>query len=258
MGGMRVRWSVVMGVALLSLGGCTATRLATLQREFNEYHKLETMGSQQIQRWEQLQESTAQGYVEIASEALDSAGEAKKPTTRVAFYRLAAVAAWQAGEAGDKVYEAAQSQGAAECEKDWSDMYRPPRDCALLLLLPAIVANTELAPSIDAVSAAIERGGVTDATVQQAQELYDRFPGNTWQYLQYRRDEVVKLTGIDKSVVSYMDREERTYYCNFVKLEGAIAQIPGHEDLRRKALETKQDMFRKMDAAGRRPNCSGG
>jgi len=235
---------------LLVTSGCVATRLSSLQHEFEAYRANETTPTQKIERWDQLTDTQAQGYLEIAEAALEGAGRAEKRSTRVGFYRLAAVSGWLAGDLGDDVYGSAQSAGAAECETRWEGEFKPPRDCTLLIVLPAIVASTKLSPRI----AALEGASGPDAVVE-ASKLVDDYPENTWKFVFERRARLAGVTGHGPSVLLFVDREERTYYCNFAKLERLVAGFDGEADLKLEALKQKQSMFSQMSDEGREPDC---
>ena len=128
---------VLLGVGLL--GGCSTglcqkrlTTTGTLQQEFEELHaKLPTDRSG-------VQPQLAQ----LARKAQTAAQGEQNPQTKVALYRTAALAAWQAGPAAGDLVSVIAAEGAAACSALPAGQQRPT-DCAVIALAkPFAVADS--------------------------------------------------------------------------------------------------------------------
>lgn len=109
---------------------CATTKLRPLNEQLN------TADADLIQA-RQAGRDTApaqQQLAQIARDAAAQASSATNPKDRVALYRVAAVAAWQAGPAGSSLVIPVTDAGTAACEALPQKDEAAPRDCSLIRL----------------------------------------------------------------------------------------------------------------------------
>ncbi|HUP10183.1 MAG TPA: hypothetical protein VMU47_23730 [Caldimonas sp.] len=86
-----------------------------------------------------------QRLVQIAREANQEAASTKNPKDAVSAYRIAAVAAWQAGLAGKDLVLPVTSAGTAACDALPQKDKDAPRDCSLIRLALPMAVQDEIA-----------------------------------------------------------------------------------------------------------------
>jgi hypothetical protein len=126
---MSLRTLSVVFALCLALSGCVGSRLGELNNSLNHL-------------------SNPPQPAALATLAREAEAEAKKavdPKDRAGFYRIAAVAAWQTGKAGNSLVFSVSDAGIATCEGLPNQDQAAPRDCSLIRLAAPLAVQDDLA-----------------------------------------------------------------------------------------------------------------
>jgi hypothetical protein len=208
--------------------GCSSVRLATLQSDFDDLY-----GARQAcaKRADAREAPDAPGpelpcegqdvaLYELALDAEKAARRAGDPRTRIALLRLAGVAAWQgAGREADALVAKAALEGVTQCDALEEQVRRQetwgaPRDCAVLVLLPALLAHDVQLERLARLRAA---GACATGDVSLA-ELVDSWADSTVLFVQRREAKALGYRGLSPGVRRYVAETKRRMMCNFEKV----------------------------------------
>ena len=147
--------AVAMGVLL---AGCaTATQVSSANEQLMTLYTAKVEVSDPA-----MAETVLASLKDLSEETAAQARSATDPLNRISLYRIAATAAWQAGDA--QVVELAR-EGIDVCEEHWN---RAPRDCGLLVFVADLAAVDETTASFNTLDAAT-------ASATAALEVLDRY-----------------------------------------------------------------------------------
>ncbi len=144
---MRLHLILCISAFAFAANGCgSAAQLAPLNDKLNS-------ADTQLSNARKAGADTAsieQQLAQVSRDASADAQSAKDPKDAVAFYRVAAVAAWQAGPAGSNLVLPATTAGITACEALPQHDKDAPRDCSLIrLALPMAVQDAIALQLID-------------------------------------------------------------------------------------------------------------
>jgi hypothetical protein len=126
---------------ILTLTGCGFEQLQKLDDQLNADQSKMVSTRQAGGNTAPMQQQLAQ----VARDAIAQATAAKNPKDAIAFYRIASVAAWQAGPEGTTLVQQATDGGAAACDALPQKDKDAPRDCSLIRLAMPMAVQDETA-----------------------------------------------------------------------------------------------------------------
>jgi hypothetical protein len=226
--GMRNGILVLLLAPLLS---CTATRLATLQSDFNDLYSAKITCEPNDGADTGLAcEGQDVPLYQLALEAEASARKAKDPRSRIALLRLAGVAGWQGtGDNANELVERVSLEGVQRCDAleqrvRAKETWGAPRDCAILVLLPALLAHDVQLEKFAALEAA-KQCVVGDVSYQDVVETY---ADSTVLFVHLKEGQALGYTGLSDSVREYVAESKRRMMCNFEKVRSKARTVcPG-------------------------------
>jgi len=127
------RGLVVLGL-VLSLCGCGGAKLSELDREFVSLYQTKIDYRTASDGLLLPPDALSQAFADLSQRAAAGAraAPAASPALQVAFWRVATLAAWQAGEAGETAVIDQAEAGRRACDALRSAGQDAPRDCLLL------------------------------------------------------------------------------------------------------------------------------
>lgn len=214
---MRNRAVVWLGTGAALLLSCTATRLATLQGDFNDLYEAKRacdepggdaplcLGAQEV------------ALYELATEAEKAAGQAKDARTKITLLRLAGVAAWQgAGQHADALVTKVSLEGVKACDTlearvRQKETWGAPRDCTMLVLLPALLAHETQLEKLASLRAA---KSCTAGDVE-LRKIADSYADSTVLFVDTHEAKALGYQGTSESVRAYVAETKRRMQCGF-------------------------------------------
>ena len=126
---------------VLTASGCSATKLVPLDNQLNSDEAQLISARQSGRDTAPIQRQLAQ----VARDALHAATDSGNQKDAVAFYRVAAVAAWQAGGDGTTLVPQVSDAGIAACDALPQKDKDAPRDCSLIRMALPMSVQDEIA-----------------------------------------------------------------------------------------------------------------
>lgn len=247
---MKTRWTLAIAVIAVLASACQTVETASTMRTLDDQMR-EILVQQASQDDELVRQVTSdQALADLAARAVYQVNSALGDSERIALYRIAAVAYWKAGAAGENNIGDVVAAGTALCR---SAVSKPPRDCAAIALaLPAAQIESEKR-KLDDLEAAARQGPLSEDQLEQSVLITDRMFSATVRLLQMRPP------GTDIAVPTdlreYVDRQVLLSYCNAGRarafaIEKSPAGLPAatREEYRRVRSETTR-------ALGQEPVC---
>ena len=127
---------LVLIVLVLSFAGCTAFQLRDANEQLTTYYYAKQQATQTYD-WRMI-ENVSLSLRTLASDAAEQAQKEKDVLNKIAFYRIATTAAWQAGDLNVVTYA---YDGSKLCNDE--NFNRAPRDCGMLLVIPIFAGVDE-------------------------------------------------------------------------------------------------------------------
>lgn len=211
---------LVLGICLL-LAGCAALDL----RQAN--HELASLCSAKIEavnNHRSEQELTVDAaLLSLADEAAaQGASTVNAEGNRIAFYRIAATAAWQAGDAKVVAYG---RDGYSLCTAE--NRQKVPRDCGMLSVIPDFASVDELTQRLDDLKRRASRAvqpGIEKDVVRLADDLQSRIDSLL------RNRAALEQSSAHPKLVEAVDKRIGTVLCaHLLMARGLILQILGDE-----------------------------
>jgi hypothetical protein len=199
----------------------------------------------------------AQDLAALAQEARNAAQQATDPKDRVAYYRIAAVAAWHAGAPGKAAVLPISAAGAAACDALPAKDMTAPRDCSLIRLAAPLAVQDDLAR--DLITLQHQLPGTPGAKLPAAdfarlQKLFTQFETQFDQVAAIRAG--LAHLDVRPELTVGTDRRWLIIYCNAVKawsLSGDVEDVPMAEfsDM----AQRKKTMSERLEAHGVTNDC---
>lgn len=140
-------------LALVFAASCqTALTLPTLVTLGNRYDELSRERARLIAANESASEAEAR-LAALATDAKTAAQNEADPKPAVAFWRIAALSAWQGGTAGHSALGSIVSAGEAACDRLAPPDFAAPGDCLLVRLAPIRTAYDEASTRVQQLEA---------------------------------------------------------------------------------------------------------
>jgi hypothetical protein len=219
---------LVIGIGLL-LAGCATLDLRQANHDLASLcsAKMEAVNNHQAE-----QEVTVNAA--LSSLADEAAAQGSSTTNaevnRIAFYRIAATAAWQAGDA--KVVAYAQ-HGYSLCTGE--NRRKVPRDCGMLSVIPDFASIDELTQKLDDVTrraSGAGQPGIEKEVVRLADDLTSRIESLL------RNRVAIEQSSAHPKLVEAVDRRIGTVLCTHLLMaRGLILQVLGDESAAHKKAQ---------------------
>jgi len=213
----------LLPLLLPCLFACTATRLATLQGNFNTLYEAKQRCEQSTGVPDEripCEGEQDMALYELARGADAAASSAADPRTRIALLRLAGVAAWQgAGAAADALVNKVSFEGVMRCDAleervRAHETWGAPRDCALLVLLPALLAHEVKLAQL----AVLRKAGQCAVGDIALRDIVDTWADSTVLFVRAHESKALGYRGVSDSVRRYVAEAKRRMMCNFQKV----------------------------------------
>ena len=213
----QVWLSVILAILM---GACSSISLSDLQTTFERIQQgradCSVVDAQVLDRVVACPSDAA--LLDIARKAF-AARDSGDDRTNVALLRLAAAAGWESRtQEGLEIAEAAATDGIRRCDALPAKQFGAPRDCALLRITPAIVVHVR---ALNLVA----RIGTTEPARVSAEDrnslgvTSDTYVDNTFGFIErVRATTLAADAALDPSVLTYVERQRRAFYCTAGKL----------------------------------------
>jgi len=134
---LKIVFRLTLLIAMAGLTACTAFQLRDANEQLTSYYYVKQQ-AEKNKDWRML-EATVASLSNLAADAAKQAQKEKdNALNQIAFYRIAATAAWQAGETNVLAYA---GEGQKLCSDD--NFKLAPRDCSMLIVFPIFAAVDE-------------------------------------------------------------------------------------------------------------------
>ncbi len=233
--------ALVLAVVLVA-GGCAGANLDSLDTKLRDLSKQNTAATQ-------AQLAT------LAGEAQADAKASTDPKNRVAFYRVAAVAAWQAGPAGESLVLPITDEGTAACDALPAKDASAPRDCSLIRLAAPLATQDALTRKLMKIQGQVGSSGkLPPAQLEPLRQLFDGLESQ-FEKVSGLRGGVFALD-VPVDFKSRTDRERLIIYCNGVKAWSLYGDVDGAPAATFNAMaQRKKQMTDRLEADGVATDC---
>jgi hypothetical protein len=233
--------ALVLAVVLVA-SGCAGANLDSLDTKLRDLSKQNTAATQ-------AQLAT------LAGEAQADAKASTDPKNRVAFYRVAAVAAWQAGPAGESLVLPITDEGTAACDALPAKDASAPRDCSLIRLAAPLATQDALTRKLMKIQGEVGSSGkLPPAQLEPLRQLFDGLESQ-FEKVSGLRGGVFALD-VPVDFKSRTDRERLIIYCNGVKAWSLYGDVEGAPPTTFNAMaQRKKQMTDRLEADGVATDC---
>jgi hypothetical protein len=197
-----------------------------------------------------------QALVALSDEALKASSSASDLRTRIAFVRLSAVAAWQAGAAGYDRVLPITLEGQRLCDSITAKEFGAPRDCALMLGIGVLASWDQVVDDIKQFDTAWVNNNLAlpERYFEQAQQVKTTLDDN-WKNLSVSIARLSVIEGLDGSVKAFYERQQYRAQCNYFAFLEPVDTLPAHAQFVKKARADFCAMRKQLTAKWRSGNC---
>jgi hypothetical protein len=233
-------------LAALVLTGCAAHRLNDLDDQLADLNHQCAASDQQHDL-----ASCQQRYEQLAGQALaDARNASADPLTRLAFYRVAATGAFDAGPLGAETVSAATNEGIQVCEKLPQQDGSAPRDCAVIRLAYPLAVAADLSRTLNQLIAQRDALRQTNPAAQlPASDLQGVLGLYDWFQTEFDKVSWIrgKLTdpGVSDQLKAYVDDQRRAIYCWALKAYSVAFDVEGTTPASLAQLTTRKTALRQ-------------
>lgn len=209
--------------ALVGLTACTAFQLRDANQQLTSYYYAKQQ-AEKNKDWRMI-EGTNASLSKLAEDAAKQAEKEKSDVlNRIAFYRIAATAAWQAGETNVLTYA---DKGQKLCTDE--NFKRAPRDCSMLIVFPLFASVDETTRKFEALQEKVEitPAGQKKSHAKAAQQIFDDYRSALISILEQRPRLAKNETHPD--FLSALDQNAGDLLCKLIGFNsvGLIATVEG-------------------------------
>lgn len=199
--------------------------------------------------------SAQTGLAALATEAGAEAKQSSDPKDRVAFYRVAAVAAWQAGNAGESQVLPLSDAGAASCDALPDKDHSAPRDCSLIRLAAPLAVQDKLAHEVTGYQQKVAVGGkLPPADLAPLTLIYDDLESQFAKVATIRNN--LASLAVPEEFKDFADRQWLKIYCNAVGAWVLTGQVEGASlDSYTAMARRKKVMTEQLESKGVPTDC---
>ena len=214
---MRVQLVPLALILALAVGGYAEQKMERFQREQDALSGQHT--------------AAAQTQLAILAGEARVAAEQSTDRDRVAFYRVAAIAVWKAGAAGESLVVPISDAGAAACDALPAKDQSAPRDSTLIRLVAPLAEQDELTRNLIKLQEQVgQSGSLPSANLATLTTLLYGFE------TQFVKVAMINASGVPQEPVMrskrliYCNAEKALRLCNYVKgvtIESLTASMMG-------------------------------
>ncbi len=230
--------------SLAVVTGCTALTVSDANEQLTAAYQAKVAAKQSTPRDQTGLLLAQTSLSQVADDAGAAAEHSRGAANRISLYRIAAVAAWQAGDSG--ATDRYATLGQAEC----ADQAQPPqRDCGMLAIIPSLRSADEQTAAVEALRQRLRAAPPGQEEREEAERIFGNYQDGFDRILEQRRHWAggTMPTGFIEAIDANLD----VLVCNQVA-KVLIPQIAALND-RELHSEKKQavaDMQCQMDNAG--------
>ncbi|GMQ74823.1 MAG: hypothetical protein BMS9Abin01_0063 [Gammaproteobacteria bacterium] len=269
----RVALYLLILFGTLAATGCTAQRFTSYQSEYYDLmarksdwdagENKNTLRGRLPEDWIAgndglvVDESEIdQALVALSDEALKASSSASDLRTRIAFVRLSAMAAWQAGKAGYDRVLPITLEGQRLCDSITAKEFGAPRDCALLLGIGVLASWDQVVDDIEQFDSAWENNNLVlpESYFEQAQQVKATLDDN-WKNLSASIVKLSAVDGLDDSVKIFYERQQYRAQCNYFAFLEPVDTLQGQEGFVQKARADFCAIRQDLTPRWRSENC---
>ena len=169
--------------------------------------------------------------LQLAESARASAEQADNEASRIRLLRVAGTAAWQGGPQGAVVARGIAEDAVPRC-RSLEDLARkgratpPPADCALLEILPALVAHTNQLDQLAVLTASRPtEGGLLALT-----RIVEHYPPDTFLYIEQRQEWATAYQALGPRGRTYVENSRRVLFCDTRRLRDTVEAHTRYRD----------------------------
>lgn len=226
---MKTRnWTIALA-ALIVLTACNGAKLNTFDNDFERLYSIKVESNQNNDDASAL--AADFDLLDLFERAKVAGDEAKTKDwrTAVAFYRIAALSAWQAGEKGEVQILPITNAGQKLCK---GRLAKAPRDCILMMIIGPLAIHDDLARDlvpIQVKSQLVIDGSSVEFTAGELATMVDVFDGVKIQF--------DKVSGIKNAAATspapnsldrYIDNQHFLLYCTAKAARDTMILAPQH------------------------------
>ncbi len=260
----------------LAATGCTAQRFTSYQSEYYDLmarksdldagDNKETLRGRLPEDWFVGDNGLAadereidQALAALSDESLKASSSASDLRTRIAFVRLSAMAAWQAGAAGGDRVLPITLEGQRLCDSVTAEEFGAPRDCALLLGIGVLASWDRVGDDIEQLGAAWENNDLVlpESYIEQAQRVKATLDDN-WKNLSVSIVKLSAIDGLDGSVKAFYERQQYRAQCNYFAFLEPVDTLQGQQEFVQEAGADFCAIRQDLTPRWRSENCEGG
>lgn len=159
----------------------------------------------------------------LSERARASADADGDEATRIRLLRVAGSAAWQGGPAGALIATRIAEDTVPRCRSlealSLKSRTEPaPVDCALLEILPGLVAHTN---HLDQLTA-LRLLRPTDGGLQALARIVDHYPGDTFLFVQQHAERATSYQAVGPRGRAYVETSRRVLFCDYRRVQDAV------------------------------------
>jgi hypothetical protein len=168
---------------------------------------------------------------ELSASARASAGQAEDEASRIRLLRVAGTAAWQGGPEGAAAAARVAEETVPECrrmeELARQDRGAPaPADCALLEILPALVAHTNHLEQL----AVLTASRPTEGGLQALSRIVERYPPDTFLFIEERQEWATAYQSLGPRGRTYVENSRRVLFCDTRRVRDTVEAHTRYRD----------------------------
>lgn len=204
-------------ICILALVACKATDIHDANQRLTNYYLTKVaaerqrehernLGRTEPQHSFTLFQAAIEGLNQLAAFAVGQAKSVSSIENKIAYYRIAATAAWQAENSNVLIYGQAGQQ---LCEKAKKNAKYPPRDCGMLVVIPALAGVDEQTNKFNKLRQRFESNLPKEpnlADKEQARVIFDNYSKLFMQLVEQRKNlataqmSAVFMKGLDSNL----------------------------------------------------------
>ncbi len=249
---MKGKLAVLVLAVCVGTAGCPATQVRKLDDRLDELTKAKQAAAQRGQS-----ATGADGeLVALAKSASAQAKTAPDPEERIGLYRVAAVAAWEAGQAGESLLPGITEAGIKACDSEGDNA--APQDCSLIRLAGPLSAQDALARQLAGFQkklATAKPALLPSADLAPIQSLFGGFEGQFGKVSAIRHS--MNRLDVPDDLKIQTDTQRLIIFCNALKAWALTADVDGTAMADFTAMERrKTKMADALEASGGAPDCA--
>lgn len=233
--------AVCLAFLTLLLGACTAFELRDANQQLTSYYY--ALQTARANNDGEIIGSLAASLETLAKDAAATAEKEGDALNQIAFYRVAATAAWQAADPNVVRYA---TSGSAICNKG-ENFASIPRDCGMLLAIPVFAAADDTGQRFNDLQVEVTSAAARMGFQCAAEKLFAEYSDSTAAILAKRV--TIAKSAADPSFIAAIDRNSEKLLCTVMENQafGLVMMVGGDRDA---ALCEIAELKRKAFAAG--------